>query len=150
QEWLGGLYNAKVFNLFERHGEMVKIATAADFFGTRWTVNAVMVGGPYQRPFLMPVGVIAALYRAHIGTHGIHAPQIDGLDIAASRTGDRVFLHVVNDDLHRSKKVDLKLGGRSIEKGVAYQIAPEDLSAYVDHDRPDTFAPQEIRVPTAE
>lgn len=146
QEWLGGLYSAKVFNLFQRHGEMVKIATAADFLGTRWTVNAVMVGGPHQRPFLMPVGVIAALYRSHIGTHGIDAPQIDGLDIAASRTDDRVFLHVVNEDLHRSKRVKLKLGGRSIQQGVAYQIAPEDLSAYVDHDHRDTFAAQEIHI----
>jgi len=161
-EWLAGLYSAKVYNLYERHGEMVTVATAADFFGTRWTVNAVMVGGPYQRPFLMPAGVIAALYRAHIGTHGVDAPQIDGLDIAASRTGDRVFLHVVNGDLHRSKRVELKLGetkpgeaepaernpgSRAIARGVAYEIAPGDLGAYVHHDRPDAFIAREMNVP---
>lgn len=149
-EWLAGLYSAKVYNLFERHGDMVKIATAADFFGTRWTVNAVMVGGPYQHPYLMPVGTIAALYRAHIGTHGIDIPQIDGLDIAASVSGDRVYLHVVNDDLHRSKTVSLKLGNRSIQRGVAYEIAPGDLSAYVDHERRDTFAPTQRQIEPGE
>lgn len=149
-EWLAGLYSAKVYNLFQRHGDMVKIATAADFFGTRWTVNSVMVGGPYQRPFLMPVGVIAALYRAHIGTHGIDAPRVDGLDIAASRSGDRIFLHVVNGDLRQGKKIDLKLTNRSIQKGVAYQIAPGDLGAYVDHDSPDTFNPEAIPIAAAE
>lgn len=149
-EWLAGLYSAKVYNLFERHGDMVKIATAADFFGTRWTVNAVMVGGPYQHPYLMPVGTIAALYRAHIGTHGIDIPQIDGLDITASVSGDRVYLHVVNDDLHRSKTVSLKLGNRSIQRGVAYEIAPGDLSAYVDHERRDTFAPTQRQIEPGE
>src|SRR5436190_2664884 len=41
-EWLTGSYHACVMNLYQRHGARVKIATAADFNGTRWTNCAVI------------------------------------------------------------------------------------------------------------
>ena len=39
-EWLTGVYHARAMNLYQRHGATVKIATTADFNGTRWTTNA--------------------------------------------------------------------------------------------------------------
>lgn len=149
-EWLGGLYHAKVFNLFQRHGDKVEIATAADFLGNKWTVNAVMMGGMGEKPYLMPVGVISELYSKHIGEDGLEAPSVNGLDIAASRTGDRIFLHVVNDDLHKSKELELDLSGRKITGGQIYQICPEDVSVYVDPQHPNALDAQVFPAEPAE
>ena len=146
-EWLAGLYSAKVMNLYERHGNMVKIATLADFFGNRWTVNAIMVGGPYQQPYLMPVGVVMSLYRHHIGKQGIKAPaRVGELDLAASRTNGSIFLHVVNSDLSRSQKVEIVFPGLKVIEGKAFQIAPEDIATYVDYERPDALLIEEIEI----
>lgn len=146
-EWLAGLYYAKMMNLYERHGDMVKIATLADFFGNRWAVNAIMLGGPNQRPYLMPAGIVMALLRHHIGEQGIKvSASFDTLDLAASRTGDRIFLHVVNSDLHRSQRAEVALSGLKIKRGRAFQIAPESIATYVDHERPSVLQPAEREV----
>ena len=146
-EWLSGLYHAKVMNLYQRYGDMVKIATLADFCGNRWTVNAVMVGSPRQQPYLMPAGVIGRLYRHHIGELGIEVPAgIGTLDLAASRTGDRLFLHVVNEDLHSSQSLNIEVEGFEIAEGRAFEIAPESLSAYVHFDNPTALDPIERKV----
>ena len=41
----------------------MKIATAADFNGNRWTNNAVMLQTPRGVSYLMPVGSIARLFK---------------------------------------------------------------------------------------
>ena len=38
--------NARLLNVHERHGDKLKIATLADFCGTRWQVNAIMIPVP--------------------------------------------------------------------------------------------------------
>jgi alpha-L-arabinofuranosidase len=43
-EWLSGLHSACRYNLSERNSMNVEVATQADFFGNRWTVNALMIG----------------------------------------------------------------------------------------------------------
>jgi len=43
------VHHARSFNIYQRHGARVKIATAADFEGTRWTNNAVMIAVPVAR-----------------------------------------------------------------------------------------------------
>ena len=48
-EWLSAVYHAKSLNLYQRHGAHVKIATAADFNGTRWTNVAVMLANTPRR-----------------------------------------------------------------------------------------------------
>ena len=55
-EWLSAVYHARSLNIYQRHGARVKIATAADFQGNRWTVNAVMLQTPRGVSYLMPVG----------------------------------------------------------------------------------------------
>ena len=45
-EWLSAVYHARSFNIYQRHGAKVKMAIAADFEGTRWTVNAVILQAP--------------------------------------------------------------------------------------------------------
>lgn len=41
--WAEGVSYARVMNVHERHGDLLKIATLADFCGTRWQVNAIMI-----------------------------------------------------------------------------------------------------------
>jgi alpha-L-arabinofuranosidase len=146
-EWLSGLYHAKVMNLYVRHGDMVEISTLADFCGNRWTVNAVMLGSPQERAYLMPVGSIMRLFRRHIGEHAIQVPATIGpLDLTASRKDNRVFLHVINTDLHRDQKAELSIQGHSVKGGEAFEIAPGNIAAYVDHERAEVFSPKQRKI----
>ena len=52
------------------------------------------------------------------------------LDIAASRTGNRVFLHVANLEYRRSVEA-------------SFVIALDDLRQYVGLNQPDMFKPRE-------
>ena len=44
--WAAGVSYARILNNHQRHGDVLKIATAADFCGTRWQNNAVMIPVP--------------------------------------------------------------------------------------------------------
>ena len=88
-EWLTAAYHARSLNIYQRHGARVKIATAADFQGNRWTVNAVMLQTPRGVSYLMPVGSIARLFKKYNGTQGVDVTAApSSLDIAASRTAE--------------------------------------------------------------
>ena len=69
-EWLSAVYHARSFNIYQRHGARVKMAIAADFEGTRWTANAVMLQVPRGVSYLMPVASVAQLFKAHGGRAG--------------------------------------------------------------------------------
>src|SRR5262249_19132004 len=114
------------------------IATAADFQGNRWTNTAVMLPTP-RAAYLTPAGSIARLFKRHNGTHGVavrRAPP--GLDIAASRTANRLYLHVAN--VKYTGAVEATLPGTS---GRVFEIAPDDLRSYVNQDQSDVFHPRE-------
>jgi alpha-N-arabinofuranosidase len=145
-EWLSAAYHARSMNIYQRHGGRIRIATACDLQGNRWTTTAVMVPTPRGRSYLTPVGSIARLFRKHNGTHGVtvkFAPA--GLDIAASRAGNKLFLHVVNIQYDRAVEASFPgtKGGRVVE------IAPENLRSYVTQDQPDVFRPREMELKTA-
>jgi hypothetical protein len=143
-EWLSAVYHARSLNTYQRHGARVKIATAADFQGNRWTVNAVMLQTPRGVSYLMPVGSIARLFKRYNGKQGVgmkSAPA--GLDIAASRTGSRVYLHVVNLNYSRSVPAAFAVDGMTIRDGMVHWIAPADLRQYVNQDQPNVFRPVE-------
>jgi alpha-L-arabinofuranosidase len=148
--WVTGVSYARLLNLHQRHGDVLKIATAADFCGNRWQVNAVMIPTPAKKgkAFLMPVARVMSLYRHHTGKQFVSVSQQPGdLDITASRTGNRMFLHVAN--LNRSKTVRAKfdLGTLQIKSGKAFEIAaPSD--AEITRFRPHMFDPKtkEIRL----
>jgi alpha-L-arabinofuranosidase len=147
-EWLSAAYHARSLNIYQRHGARVKIATAADFQGNRWTNTAVMVPVPRGRSYLMPVGSIARLFRKYNGTHGVSvrgAP--DGLDIAASRSGNRVWLHVANLRYRGAVEASFAVDGMRVSGGTVVEIAPENLRAYVNQDQPDIFHPREAALP---
>lgn len=115
RSWAAGVSYARILNNHQRHGDALKIATAADFCGTRWTVNAVMLGTHPNRVFLMPVALVMRQYRRYLGERALSVTRApDGLDVVASRTGDDVFLNLVNTRRNRSLRVDLDIPGSRI------------------------------------
>ena len=143
-EWLSAVYHARSLNIYQRHGARVKIATAADFQGNRWTVNAVMLQTPRGVSYLMPVGSIARLFKKYNGKQGVDVKSApSGLDIAASRTGDKVYLHVANLEYRKSVEATIAVGGMAVTGGRVFEIAPEDLRQSVNQDQPNIFNPRE-------
>jgi alpha-L-arabinofuranosidase len=119
---------ARILNNHERHGDVLKIATAADFCGTRWQNNAVMIPVPKGsgRAYLQPVARVMQLYRHHSGTHAIKVSGIpDGLDVVASRRDDTVFLHVANTQRAKSVTAALQILGSTIRQGRVFEIAED-------------------------
>jgi hypothetical protein len=126
--WATGVAYGRILNNHQRHGDVLKIATAADFCGTRWQVNALMIPVPHGRSYLMPVARVMQLYRHHIGTHAVEVKSSsDGLDVVASRRGDTLFLHVVNTNRERSVEAQLKLPSPSSARATAFEITDEPM-----------------------
>src|SRR6185437_7031287 len=147
-EWLSSVYHARSLNIYQRHAAQVKIATAADFEGTRWTNNAVMIGVPAGRSFLMPVASIARLFKRYNGTQGVAvSAQPSGLDIAASRSGNKIYLHVANLQFRRSVEASFSVEGMKMTGGKTWAIAPGNLRQFVSLDQPDVFVPVEKPIP---
>lgn len=122
--WSAGVSYARILNNQERHGDALKIATAADFCGTRWQNNAVMIPVPGGQAYLMPVARVMQLFRHHIGSHAVSLTQTpNGLDVVASRRGQKLFLHVVNTHRTRSVRVQLGVADARITAGRVFQIA---------------------------
>ena len=133
--WAAGVSYARILNNHQRHGDVLKIATAADFCGTRWQNNAVVIPTPKgnNRAYLQPVARVMQLYRHHIGSHAIAVGgQPDGLDVAASRRGDTVYLHVANTRRTRPVQTTIQIAGQVIRSGRVFEIA-EDPAVEVSY-----------------
>jgi hypothetical protein len=140
--WAAGVSYARLLNVHERHGDLLKVATAADFCGTRWQVNAVMLPVPgAQGAFLMPVAHVMKLYRHHSGERAVTVKRAPGeLDVTASRTGDTVYLHVVNTDSTRAVSARISVVGAQAASGQVFEIAAEPMSEIYGNE-PNALAP---------
>ena len=144
--WAAGVANACTLNVHERNGDLLKIATLADFCGTRWQNNAIMIPVPAGKSFMMPVAMVMSLYRKHSGREAVEvAGTPDGLDVAASRTGDRVFLHVVNTRRTQSVKSSFQIEGRRITGGRVYWFSLDPEFEVFEY-RPECTFPNEGKV----
>src|SRR5215207_9645166 len=126
--WAAGVSYARILNNHQRHGDVLKIATAADFCGTRWQNNAVMIPVPKgnHRAYLQPVARVMRLYRHHIGSHAVHTGEVpDGLDVVASRRGNTVFLHVANTRRVTSVTAAIEVAGHTIRGGRVFEICAD-------------------------
>jgi alpha-L-arabinofuranosidase len=126
--WAAGVSYARILNNHQRHGDVLKIATAADFCGTRWQNNAVIIPTPKgnNRAYLQPVARVMRLYRHHIGSHAISVGGLpDGLDVVASRRGDMVYLHVANTQRTRSVKSTIQIAGQVIRSGRVFEVTAD-------------------------
>jgi len=124
--WAAGVSYARILNTHQRHGDVLKIATAADFCGTRWQNNAVIIPTPKgnNRAYLQPVARVMQLYRHHIGSHAIKvagAPQ--SLDVVASRRNGTVYLHVVNTQRAGAVRAAIRIGNAAPRAGRVFEIA---------------------------
>lgn len=141
REWLSGVYHARCLTLFEQHSDIVDICTLADFAGTSWTVNAVLMGSPREQPYLLPVGHVMRLFKTQSGTHGLSVESDDkDVVVSASRKGSTVYIHVTNLNLESDASIDIDLGGASVKGAVCHRIAPDKLDAAIDSTNLDVFA----------
>ncbi len=128
--WAAGVMYGECFNALQRHGEVIEIATLADFMGNRWNSNAVMLPAPSwvpgAKPYLLPVGHIAKLYRHHIGKWAVAVQNGNSsLDAAASCTGKKFFCHLVNKERRTPQKIELSIGGKMVEKFKVWEISAD-------------------------
>lgn len=124
--WAAGVSYARMLNLHERHGDLLKIATLADFCGTRWQVNAIMIPVPQGNSFMMPVAKIMSLYRKHSGREYLEVLNTpEGLDITASRTGKKLYIHVVNVNRNRAIKTFINIDGMLVQSGKAFELSAD-------------------------
>jgi len=143
-EWLTGVYHARVMNLYQRHGARVRIATAADFNGSRWTTNALIHQVPGGVSYLLPAGAVARLFKRQNGTHGVTVKSAPAeLDICASRKGDSFFLHVANKNYSGPIEATLAVDGFTIVSGRIFEIAPENPRQEISPLNPGVFEPTE-------
>ena len=133
-------------NIYQRNGDLIKMCTGADFCGTRWTVNAVRMPVPHwgDDSYLLPVATIMKLFNKHNGEQGVTLNSVPSdLDVAASRSGDTVYLHVLNMNYNESVEASLGVNGRRITGGTVYEITPERAREYVNRECPNIFEPEE-------
>jgi hypothetical protein len=143
--WAAGVAYARVLNIHERNGDILKIATLADFFGTRLMTNAIMIPGPWPgtKPYMMPVARVMALFRRHSGQFHLDVPTFPAeLDVTASRTADKVFLHVVNTDRTSPIHATFHVEGLKIASGRAFEITADPM-AEIDQGSTEDFDPVE-------
>ncbi len=121
--WAAGVSYARLMNLHVRNGDLLKIATLADFCGTRWQVNAVMIPVPGGKSFLMPVAKIMKLYRDHSGKDYLDTTgSPEALDITASRTGNTVYLYVVNTNRDQPVKTQISIDQMAVLSGKIFEL----------------------------
>jgi hypothetical protein len=74
----------------------------------------------------MPVAKVMALYRKHAGESFLSVAETPpDLDVTASRTGDTVYLHVINTNRTQSRPAALAVAGLPIRSGRAFTIAAD-------------------------
>lgn len=151
-EWLMGVYHARAMNLYQRHGARVKIATIADFNGTRWTNCAVIHQVPGDVSYLTPAGAVARLFKPVKGEHSVRVQSAPAdLDIAASVISVRpdtsattkIRLRVANMSYTGSTEVGFAINGMVIQRGRVLEISPENPRQEVSPLNPDVFRPRE-------
>lgn len=124
--WGVGVADARILNVHERNGDILGIATLADFCGTRWMNNALYIQHPHKTAHLMPVGYVMSLFSKHIGRYELDVASANqGLDVTASRTGNTVYLHVVNTNKNRAATASLAIRGETVMAGKVFELCQD-------------------------
>jgi hypothetical protein len=91
------------------------------------------------------------LFGRHHGTEGVAVKKApSGLDIAASRSGNRVFLNVANMDFSRSVEATFAVDGMTIKGGKVFAIEPERVRQEISARNPTVFDPKEAALPAGD
>ena len=118
----------------------------ADFFGTVWQVNAILIAGRKKGMFayFQPVGTVMHLFGKYQGKQALDI-DCPGLDATASRTGNKIYLHLVNTDMYAAKTLDLSLDAGTIAEVKMYGVA-EDITTEITPCNPNVFDVKEMPV----
>ena len=145
--WCTAVAYAKCCNILERNGDLIEIATLADFMGNYWQNNAVILPASCwlenAKPYLQPVGTIMMLFSQHMGEYAVDASAPDKVDISASCTGNKLFLHLVN--LDSKNAVKLELPAAVDQKIKVWEISAE-LDTEVNEGCREIFDPREFEL----
>jgi hypothetical protein len=97
--------------------------------------------------YLLPAGAVARLFKRHNGAQGValkSAPT--DLDVCASRTGDKIFLHVANMNYSKSTEATFAIDGMRVTGGRVLEIAPENPRQEISPINPKVFDPVERKL----
>ena len=73
---------------------------------------------------MMPVALVMSLYRHHTGEKAVDVSSAPGdLDVTASRSGEKIYLHVINTNRDRSVSASLRIDGMKIVSGRIFELA---------------------------
>ena len=145
--WGAGVSYARCLNVIHRNSDIIDIATMADFFGNVWQVNAILLTRRKKQTlaYFQPVASVMCLFSHHQGEYALDVTNSDELDVTASRTGNTVYLHMINTNRQSSVSCQLELPGELIESIQVYEITA-DSTAEVTPVEPEIFAPQTYSV----
>jgi hypothetical protein len=131
--------------VIHRNSDLIDIATMADFFGNVWQVNAILLAGRKKQmiAYFQPVATVMHLFGKYQGQQAIDV-EIPGVDCVGSRTGNKIYLHLVNTDMTGAKEIMLTADAPIAE--VKLHGVAEDILTEVTPCNPDVFAVKEFPV----
>lgn len=92
---------------------------------------------------MMPVAMVMSLYRKHTGHESVTVVKTpDDLDVAASRRGRSLFLHVVNTSRTQAIPAVFSVQRQRIKRGRVYWFGLEPEQEVIEY-RPEHTFPQE-------
>ena len=152
--WGAGVAYARCHNVIMRNSDVLDIATMADFFGTTWQVNALLIPNNLcqnpsspdlhpKLPYLQPVGAVMGLFGHHQGKHAIDISYNGAIDAVASKTDNKIFLHVANTDMNSTQTLKLDVGEKNITSAKMFYIVAK-AETEITMDNPDCFGVQEV------
>ncbi|MBQ9789574.1 MAG: hypothetical protein IJW31_08280 [Lentisphaeria bacterium] len=146
--WYAGIAYARCVNVLQRHADVVEIATLADFMGTRWQNNAIMLPSPWSNggePYFLPAGTIMRLMSQHIGKFAVDVEADNNIDACASCDGNKYYLHLINLNRTEAQKIELSVGGENVVPKRILEIS-NDPTDEVCVLTPNIFEPKEVKV----
>lgn len=145
--WAIGVAYARCLNTIMRHSDILDIATMADFFGNVWQVNAILIPGALKwanfKPYLQPVGSVMSLFRKYQGEYALDIDYNGHIDVVASATGQKIFLHIANTSMSSSEELTIDLADKKAGKITMHYIA-ENPTTEVTMLNPDVFNPKTV------
>ncbi|MBQ8207228.1 MAG: hypothetical protein IJZ89_00640 [Clostridia bacterium] len=154
--WGAGVAYARCHNVIMRNSDVLDIATLADFFGTTWQVNAILIPNDLcqnpsspdlypKSPYLQPVGSVMSLFGHHQGKYALDISYNGSVDAVASRSGNKIFIHIANTDMNYAQELKLDLEGQDIKACEMYYIAAK-ADTEITMDNADCFNVQKAEL----
>lgn len=175
--YMRGVGAAGMLNAMLRSGGELKMGFQSMLVGSEWGIMAVRVDPEAKHKAVMtPTGQMTAFYgrchgsrRLRVEMDGLEyfnqpvrleniqpAEQVALLDIVATATGDRIYMHVINRDFENDRRITIDLQGMTvggnavshcmqgrIESGGIWEIVAQEIDREVsaEDDRLQTTLP---------